>query len=81
MKFDFPLESCSGEERADLYELPAVHADDMLTLAAAPAAAVHDTPTPRLAAPAGLTWEERELSKRRPWKCAPSSRSRRRASL
>jgi hypothetical protein len=40
-KFDFPLENCSEDERADIHELLTVHANDMLTAVTTPAA---DTP-------------------------------------
>jgi hypothetical protein len=36
VKFDFPLENCSEEERADIHEMLVVHANDMLALATSP---------------------------------------------
>lgn len=47
--FDFPLENCSDEQRADIHDLLTVHANDMLTLVTTPAADAptqHDAPPP-----------------------------------
>lgn len=41
-KFDFPLENCSDDVRADIHEMLTVHANDMLVLATGPAV---ETPT------------------------------------
>ena len=56
--FEFPLENCAEDERAELHELLTVPANDMLTLitrSAAPVAALHENVQQPFSTSPGLT--------------------------